>query len=128
MTLKGEVHEMSDAIIDVHLSDDGTQSTVVVGGSVTIENSEDFRLALAEALGKTARVALDIRKLEEVDITAAQVICSACKTAVVLQRSLVMEGNLPECIIALGKDFGATVSLLCRQNRNEQCSWFGGAQ
>lgn len=118
---------MGVATINVNVSDDGALATVVVVGSVTIENSVDLRQALVDVLGRAARIALDIGRMEEVDITAAQVICSACKTAVVLQRSLFMDGELPECIIGLGTSIGATMGLLCKQNRNEPCIWFGGA-
>jgi hypothetical protein len=119
---------MSVATINVHVSDDGALATLVVGGSVTIENIGDFRRALVEAFDLAARVSLDITGLEEVDITAAQVICSACKTAAASERCLAAEGELPECIIGLGKGIGATMGLPCKQNRNEPCNWFGGAK
>jgi anti-anti-sigma regulatory factor len=119
---------MSETTINVHVSDDSALATLTAGGCVTIENSGDLRLAFMDALERSTQVALDIRRLEEVDITAAQVICSACKTAAASGRYLVTEGELPECIINLGKGIGATMGLLCKQNRNEPCNWFGGAK
>lgn len=118
---------MDVATINVDISGDGALATVAVAGSVTIVNSNDLRLAFMDVLDRAPQVSLDIRKLEEVDITAAQVICSACKTAAVLERSFVTVGKLPECLINLGKTIGAPQGVPCPQNHNEPCSWFGGA-
>jgi anti-anti-sigma regulatory factor len=119
---------MGVATINVNVSDDGVQARVTVSGSVTIENSVDFRQALMAAFDQAAWVALDIRRLDEADITAAQVICSACKTAAALERCLVAEGETPECLIDFGKSIGAPRGLACSQNNNESCNWFGGAR
>jgi len=121
------VHAMGVATINVDVSDDGVQARVTVSGSVTIENSADFLQALAEAFRRTTRVALDISRLDQVDITAAQVICAACKTAAASERRLDREGELPESLLCLGRDTGAPMGLPCSENRNEPCCWFGGA-
>lgn len=119
---------MSEATINVHVSDDGALATVTAGGSVTIENSADLCRALMEAFDRSAMVALDIGSVEKADITAAQVICSACKTAASSQRQLVAEGEPSQCITDLGKGIGATMGMFCSHNRNETCIWFGGAR
>ena len=119
---------MSGAAITMNVSDDGTQAMVHVAGALTVENIADFRQALVNALTSAARVVLDIAGVTEMDITAAQVICSACKTAAASQRRLIAEGDLPVSIQELGKGIGAPHGVPCCQNGNELCTWFGGAK
>ena len=59
---------MGEATITLKSSDDGAEATVTVNGSVTIDNSADLLRALSEAVKQCVRVALDLGRLEEVDI------------------------------------------------------------
>lgn len=119
---------MSGATISMSVSEDGSQAKILVKGALTIENIAEFRQTLAGALDTSNQVVLDISEVHEVDITVAQTICSACKTAAASQRSLVAAGALPDCIQGLGKGIGAPHGVPCCQNHNEPCTWFGGTK
>jgi len=119
---------MSGATIAMNVADDSTHAKVLVKGSLTIDNIAEFRQTLVEALEASNRVVLDLGELQEVDITAVQTICSACKTAAASQRSLSAEGQIPDCFQEFGKGIGAPHGVPCCQNCNEPCTWFGGTK
>ena len=110
------------------LSADGKSLTVSVSGTVGIEGAAELQSALAEAISGVVQVKLDLQKVESIDITALQVICSACKTAAANGCYLFSDLKLPECMIKLNSVIGAHITTHCSQNNGEPCLWFGGGK
>lgn len=105
---------------------DGT-TTVTLSGSLTIETSRELHRVLSEALNDSQRIELDLQRLDAIDLTALQIICSACKSASNLKRSLACSSGIPAPLASLGKSLGGPGGLPCIQNNNDPCIWFGGA-
>lgn len=110
------------------LADDGSSVTVTISGTLTIEGAAELQKAFAGVVSAAPRVALDLRQLEDLDMTILQMLCSACKTAAADKRSLVIEGELPACLKALNVGIGAHMAAPCHHNNNETCIFFGGAR
>lgn len=119
---------MSEQKITKTVSADGSTATVSVSGALTIENCGEFHSVLADALNGTQRVALDMRRLEGIDITALQIICSTCKTASKQDCTFVCEAGIPASMASFGINIGASRGAPCNQNKNEACIWFGGGK
>jgi len=107
---------------------DVSEATVAVSGALTIERSGEFRQTLADALAGAQRVVLDVGQLHDIDITALQLICSACKTAAAADKVFTFAGQLPACLIELKDGIGTCQNSPCSQNGNTSCLWFGGAK
>jgi len=116
---------MSEQNITSQSNGDGSM-TVVLNGTLTIASSGELHRVLSEALHGTQRVELDLQRLEEIDLSAMQVICSACKSASKQKQTLVCLSGIPDCLAALGRNLGAPRELPCIQNGNDPCIWFGG--
>ncbi len=59
----------------------GKASRIKVGGSLSIESTEELRKALLSEIEKGSGVSLDLSNVTEVDAAGLQLICSAHKTA-----------------------------------------------
>ena len=107
-------------------NDDGS-TTVVLGGSLSIEDSGDLHRTLSEALEGYPQVYLDMKGLESLDMTGMQIICSGCKTAATMGRGYDCElDSIPECLTVFGSKIGGPRGLACAQNDNKPCIWYGG--
>lgn len=118
---------MSDNIITV-FSDDGEQADITIRGNLDIETSGALRAGLADALERASRVVLHPAELVSMDVTGLQVLCAGCKTAADRQKSLVIAGDLPACMLELNDTAGLHFNSSCIQNDSQPCIWFGGAR
>lgn len=118
---------MSEQRIVKSLSADGKTATVTISGVLNVEAAAELHRALGDALSEAPRVALDARRLEELDVTILQTLCSACKAAAATGHGLRFASELPACIKALNGVIGAHIGSPCRQNNDEACILFGGA-
>jgi len=96
------------------------------GERLTIETVADFTRLIREGLSASKRVAVQFDADVEVDITALQVICSACKTAAAEGSSFVIHGSQPRALADLVVAAGAERHGLCKHNNSGACVWFGG--
>jgi len=117
---------MSDYSIAKNVNADGS-ITIVLGGSLTIENSGELHKILAESLDESPEVVLNLRALESIDMTSMQVICSGCKTAAIMGRGFECEpDSMSDCMVSFGSSIGGPQGLPCSQNNNKPCIWYGG--
>jgi anti-anti-sigma regulatory factor len=117
---------MDAATIKVTMSDNGEPATVTVGETLTIDTCAEFKQALSNALDTAHGVALDTRNLQQVDITALQLICSACRSASSRNSPFTFGDNVPDCIETLRAVIGANQSSPCNNKHTESCIWVGG--
>lgn len=117
---------MDGAPIKLTISDNGELATVTVGETLTIETGIEFKQALSGALDSARQVVLDAHRLQQVDITSLQLICSACKSASAMNRSFTFGDDIPSCIATLRTVIGANQGSPCNNKRTESCIWAGG--
>jgi ABC-type transporter Mla MlaB component len=103
--------------------------TVVLGGSLSIESCGELHKTLSEALDESQQVTLNLKALENIDMTSMQVICSGCRTAAHMGRGYDCEpGSMSACVEDFGSSIGGPKGLPCSQNDNKPCIWYGGIQ
>ena len=107
--------------------EDGSIS-IESGGRLTIENAIDFAACLREALDVSQQVTIAFEANVEVDITALQVLCSACKTAAAKGKILTQQGAGAESLRQLIISAGAERLGACTHNKSNPCTWFGGTR
>ncbi|RJX26206.1 MAG: hypothetical protein C4531_16010 [Desulfurivibrio sp.] len=96
------------------------------GKRLTIETAADFTQRIQKALSSAVSVAVTFDAGVEVDITALQVLCSACKTAAAEEgKTFSYCGELPRALVDLITTCGAGFHGLCKQNNSRICIWFG---
>ena len=105
---------------------DGSVS-LVLGGCLSIETSEELHKVVSELLDESQQVVLDLKAIESIDMTSMQIICAGCKTAAKMGRGFECEpDSMPACMVTFGSGIGGPKGLPCSQNDNKPCIWFGG--
>lgn len=77
------------------------------GPQLTIETIGDFAAKIRAALAEADSLAIAFPSEVELDITALQLFCSACKTAAEAGKSLIYQGPLPAALQRLAAESGA---------------------
>lgn len=102
--------------------------TIVTSGErLTIENASEFARIVDEALNTSHHVAIEFESSVELDITAVQILCAACKSAADSGRIFSFQGQQPQALTDIINSCGAERHSFCKQNNNSTCIWFGGA-
>jgi len=99
---------------------------ITSGDRLTIENAADFSRIVREALEASKNVALEFEAAVEIDITALQIICSACKSAAEIGSTFSCKGPKPQALADIIAGSGAERRAVCKHNNNSTCIWFGG--
>lgn len=101
--------------------------TIVTSGvRLTIETAGDFSKILRESLETSNNVVLEFDTEVEIDITAIQILCSACKSAASSGKTLSFSGLRPQSLLDLITISGVGRNAICKYNNNSTCIWFGG--
>ena len=80
----------------------GAAVTLRAFSLLTIQNASDFRDALLDALGRAARVVVDLSQVSEVDLTGLQLLCSGCRSASAAAKSLAVSDPSEAFVRAAG--------------------------
>ena len=100
--------------------------TIHSGPRLTIENAAGFADCISGALAAGPKVTVEFAAALEADLTALQILCSACKTATAAGKIFTPQGVRPEGLSKLIAAAGAEQTGSCTQNHDNLCIWFGG--
>lgn len=117
---------MSDLIISHTLSNDGTVLQIALNGRLCIDTTPELLELLRTTLPTAQKVRLDVSNLAEIDLTGMQLICSACRTALVDKHSFNFSGSLAPCIQEAISTVGLQRHTVCKHDANLPCIWCGG--
>jgi len=75
-------------------------------GSCGIENAQSLKDSLLKVLKKASQIELDLSKVEDVDLTAIQIILAARKEALSQQKLFFIKDNIPADVVDFSASFG----------------------
>jgi len=101
---------------------------ITSGDRLTIESASDFMRLLREGMEASRNVSVELEAGVEIDITAMQLFCSACKTAAAQGITFSCHGPRPPALHDMIEACGAGRHTACKQNMDSNCLWFGGVQ
>ncbi len=122
----GQFFEMVQETLDA--GGDSTERVINSGERLTVETIADFAKAVQTGLTETSTVVINFNPQVEVDITALQVFCSSCHTAVSLGKKIIYRGTLPDSIQRLSVAAGAERQDFCKNNNTSCFRIAGGKQ
>ena len=106
---------------------DGKQGTLHLSGEITLLQAQDLLALLNQALEASDHVVIDMEEITDIDMAGLQLLCAAHKSAMDLNKHLVMSPNQPDVLVSRVGQAG----LACRQNcdglDNTNCLWMGGS-
>lgn len=121
-TLNGEA-----VVGSSHLPDSGEPLILDSPAQLTIETIGDFAAKVRTAISERTALAIRFPAIVELDITALQLFCSACKTAGEAGKSFTYHGPLPEALLSLAAASGAERQGKCTINHSACFRKTGGS-
>lgn len=101
---------------------------ITSGDRLTIENASEFTRIVREALEASENIAIEFDPAAEIDITAVQILCSACKSAAQSGKTFSYTGLQPKALADIISNTGAERRATCKHNNDSTCIWFGGGK
>ena len=99
--------------------------TVRVSGSMTIGSIREVHARLLDAFSRGSGVCLDLRGVEEIDLSGLQIVCAAHRSAIRNCGEFTVEGNQREVIVAAARAAGFIRNSGC-DKECDYCYWAGG--
>lgn len=89
-------------MLTVEMQTAGEQTAILkIQGAATVEAAQELQQALLDGLRSCEELRLDCSAVSEIDFFAVQLICSAHRTSVVWNKSLVFHGE-PSAAVKTG--------------------------
>jgi ABC-type transporter Mla MlaB component len=105
---------------------DRAETVIKSGELLTIETIGDLSRSMHQAIMEAQAVVVEFPETVQVDITALQLFCSACRTATAAGKRFSLRGALPRALLDLAVMAGAERRENCKYNNAACFRKFGG--
>ena len=105
-----------------HVQKNG-RDVLIVGGILTVKHANALREAFLEAVRKAPAVEVEVENIGELDVTFAQLICSAHRMAANLNKQMTITGIEQERFSQMLRRFGFFRHIGCHENTRRSCLW-----
>ncbi|ACD95456.1 STAS domain-containing protein [Trichlorobacter lovleyi] len=116
---------MSDLTLTHSTSSDGSALKISVAGRLAIDTAAELHGLLLEEIPST-NILLDVSGIEEIDLAGMQLICSACRTALRVQKRFNFSGCISPDVKKTIECVGLQRQSTCKHNADLPCIWCGG--
>lgn len=99
---------------------------LVLQGKLTIQRIAELKEELVAALEKTDKLLIKITESSDLDLSFLQLLCSAHRTAVALNKSLTLVGAFSREISRTLKTGGFERNIGCSRDCDRSCIWVRG--
>ena len=103
-----------------------TSGVITLEGPLTIQQAGDLKDTLLHSLNTMKQIVLNLEKVTELDVACLQILCSAYRTAVTRDKSMVLAGRLPDAINKVVEDGGFSCRSGCAAKPGKTCPWITG--
>ena len=116
---------MDELKLEHGMADENTLQ-IKIEGRLCIDTANELLALLRDKIPNATRIKLDVAGISEIDLPGLQLICSACRTALVQNRKFGFKTELPENMKAMVDSIGLQRSVICKHNADMACIWSGG--
>lgn len=95
-------------------------------GNLTIDHASELASVLRDSLNRVDHLSLFFEDVTEVDISFLQLLCSAHRTAVKSNKTLVLDRQRPEPLRLAMREAAFTCEAGCVFGRQQSCIWKEG--
>ena len=107
-------------------SGESNSRVLTVAGAMTIPYASDLKKALLKASKGCEHLYLDLQKVDEVDLTGLQLLCSTHRTSILQSMQLTVIGEFPDSISIAANNAGFVRHVGCEIDVSKSCLWCGG--
>ena len=110
-------------MINLKFEKKGSIGLLKLKGEVNITGARDLKEALLRAIGRADKVYLDMAEVTCVDISCLQLLCSAHRTSVKLNKTLSWNSAIPEAFNKTSDEAGFLRHCGCVLGTQKSCIW-----
>jgi anti-anti-sigma regulatory factor len=104
----------------------GKRGKLLIEGILTVDRAEELRKALLDALNKVNHVKFDLEKVTSIDLSCLQLLCSAHRTASLMNKEFSQSGSSSEAFKKTVTSAGLPRSIGCTETMAKGCLWIYG--
>ncbi len=104
---------------------EGRKAVLTFAGDLTVEHAEEIRTAFIEALAKTKVLSMVFTDVTAADLSFLELLCSAHRTALRLNKRLEFAGARPAAVIRAMAAAGFERQSGCKLDTGNSCLWVG---
>lgn len=97
--------------------------TITLKGELTVQHASRLKEVLLDGIAKTSRLAIDVKGIEEVDLSCLQVLCSAHRSALGSGKVIALRGPWPDPLRRVVETSGFSEGNSCRSRKDAPCLW-----
>ena len=100
-----------------------TTKDVVLTGSLSLRVASDIRDQLLHALNDADVVNVRLVDTADIDLSVVQIFCAAHRSAILKNKSLILQNKLPDAFVQIIKDAGLNGHIGCSAKERKGCVW-----
>jgi anti-anti-sigma regulatory factor len=110
-------------MVNLKFEKKGSVGLLKLKGEVNITEAGDLKEALLKAMGRADKVYLDAAEVTCVDISCLQLLCSAHRTSVKLNKTLSWNSAIPAAFNKTSNEAGFLRHVGCVLDAEKSCIW-----
>ena len=103
----------------------GEVGVVKLEGDITVQQADELKQCLMQALGSVAKVYVDSSKASCIDLSCLQLLCAAHRAATRMEKSFQLAEPVTGQFRCLADTAGFTRHTGCRLDITKTCIWVG---
>jgi len=104
------------------------REVLIVSGALTVKHAKALKAALLETVRNAPKVELEVENIGDLDVTFAQVVCSAHRMAADLNKQMTITGLEQEQFSRMLGRFGFFRHIGCHESTRKTCLWLYGQE
>lgn len=113
---------------DIRHANKNGREVLTVSGVLTVKHAEALKAALLEAVRNAPVVEVIVENIDDLDVTFAQLVCSAHRTAADLNKQMTITGLEQERFSRMLGRFGFFRHIGCHESTRKSCLWLRGQE
>ncbi|MHB8882175.1 MAG: STAS domain-containing protein [Thermodesulfovibrionales bacterium] len=113
---------------EYRMSESETPGTLIMSGSLSIENSASIKEALTKVLERSEHIVLKLEKDSSVDLSFLQILCAAHRAATLKQKTFEVLGVTADTLDLAVTDTGYSRTCGCAWDNDHTCLWVRGGK
>lgn len=104
----------------------GKVRTLVLDGDLTIQHAAKLKKAFDGSFDGVKKLVLNLDKVDEIDLSGLQILCSAHRTSAKMEKELIIDGECPEVLKNVMEKAAFTRRAGCSKDYQKSCFWIKG--
>ena len=109
-----------------HTKKKNGREVLIVSGALTVKHAKALKAAFLEAVRNAPSVEVKVEKIDDIDVTFVQLVCSAHRMAADLNKQMTITGFEQERFSEMLGRFGFFRHIGCHESTGKSCLWLQG--